>query len=265
MNIYLRELKVNLKSLIIWSTTLAALGILVMSFFPTIAREAETFEKLLESMPKSLLTAFGLEKISMTDILGFYATKHYITVTLFGSIFAIILSSGILSKEESDKTIEFLLSKPVNRSEIITRKLLSYVTIIFIFNIVVSIALYITLQIVKIEDFSIKSFILLSVGPLLLHLTFASIGFLLSVFVTKSKTVLSVSLGIVLVTYFLSIASALSKKLDFLKYLSPFKYVDATDIITTEKIETKYLVIMAAIIIITITLTYVFYNKKDIS
>jgi len=264
MNIYLRELRINQKSLMIWSVTLAALGILVMGFFPTIAKEAEIFEKLITSMPKGLLTVFGLEKISMTDILGFYATKHYITVTLFGSIYTIMLSSGMLSKEESDRTIEFLLSKPVDRSTIVTSKLLSFITIIIIFNILVSIVMYITLQVVKIEDFSIKLFLLLSAAPLMLHLTFASIGFLVSVVVTKSKTVLPVSLGIVLVTYFLSIVSALSEKLDFLKYLSPFKYVDAIDIITSGRVEPQYLIIMAVINVAAVVLTYLLYNRKNI-
>jgi len=265
MNIYLRELAVNRQSLVIWSTLLAGLGILMMGFYPTIAKEAETLEKLIAVMPKGLLAAFGLEKISMTDLLGFYATKHYLTITLLGSIYAIMLSSGILSKEESEKTIEFLLSKPISRSEIVTSKLLSFVTILTALNVLVSLVMYITLQAVKIEDFSIKLFVLLSLAPLLLHLTFASVGFLVSVFVTNSKTILSVSVGIVLVTYFLSIASTLSDKLGFLKYLSPFKYVDAVDILTSARIDPVYLAVMAGIFAAAVMLTFVFYNRKNIT
>lgn len=265
MNIYLRELTVNRRSLVTWSTLLAGLGILMMAFYPTIAKEAETFERLIAIMPKGLLATFGLEKISVTDLLGFYSTKHYLTITLLGSIYAIMLSSGILSKEESEKTIEFLLSKPISRSEIVTNKLLSFVTILIALNVLVSLVMYIILQAVKIDNFSTNLFVLLSLAPLLLHLTFASVGFLISVFIPNSKTILSVSVGIVLATYFLSIASTLSDKLSFLKYLSPFKYVDAVDILTSGRLDPVYLALMAGIFAAATTLTYIFYSRKNIT
>ncbi len=263
MNIYWRELSINRKGLLIWSVILAGLGVLVLAFYPTIAKQAEEFQRLMVSMPKGLLAAFGLEKISMTDIMGYYATKQYTTLTLFGSIYAIILASAMLSKEESDKTIEFLLSKPVSRSEILTAKLLSIITLITVFNLIITIVMYISLQIVKTTDFSIKTFLLLSLAAFLLHLTFACLGFLASVIIHRNQTVLPFSLGLVLVTYFLSIATALSEKLEFLKYFSPFKYVDAVDIITKFRIEPEYLIIMAAINIAAIVLSYALYNRKD--
>ncbi len=110
MNIYRRELSINRTGLLIWTLILAALGVMVLGFFPALAQQAASLDQLLSSMPRSLLLAFGLEKISMTDIMGFYATKQYTTITLFGSIYVILLSSSMLSKEEGDKTIEFLLS-----------------------------------------------------------------------------------------------------------------------------------------------------------
>lgn len=264
MNIYQREMRVNAKGLIIWCTILAGLGILVMAFFPTIAKQAETLQQLMASMPSALLEAFGLQKISLTDILGFYASKQYPTITLFGSIYAIMLASGILSKEDSDRTIEFLLSKPVTRDAIVTSKWLSVVTLILIFNIVISIIMFIALQIVKINDFNIPVFLLLCIGPLLMHFTFASIGLLLSVVVRKTRSILPLALGIVLVSYFLGIAAALSEKLDFLKYFSPFKYADAIDIITNQRIEPLYLVLMLAINAAAVLLTYSIYRRKDI-
>lgn len=263
MNIFWRELRINRSSLIAWTLILAALGVLVMGFFPSLARQAATLEKVMSSLPQGILLAFGLEKISMADIMGFYATKQYTTVTLFGSIYAILLSSTILSKEEADKTIEFLLCKPVTRREIVTAKLLSIATLIFIFNLLITVIMYVTLLAVKNQDFNVNVFLLLSLGSLLLHLTFASIGYLVSVLVHNTKSITPLALAIVLVTYFLGIASALSDKLDFLKYVSPFKYVDAVDILTQVTIKPEYLALMATINILAIALTYSIYQRKD--
>lgn len=262
MNILKRELKVNLSNLIIWTAILAGLGILVMAFFPSLARQAATLEKVMSSLPRGVLLAFGLEKISMADIMGFYATKQYTTVTLFGSIYAILLSSSMLSKEESEKTIEFLLSKPVRRQDIVTSKLLAVVILITAFDLLITLIMYVTLLAVKTNDFSLKIFLLLSVGSLLLHLTFAAIGYLLSA-LARSKSMTPLALAIVLVTYFLAVASALSNQLDFLKYFSPFKYVDAVDILTQAAIPTDYLLLMALINTGAIVLTYLIYQRKD--
>jgi len=263
VNIYWRELSVNRKAMLIWSVILAGLGILVLAFFPTIAQQAESIQQLMAGMPKGLMEAFGMEKISVTDIMGYYATKQYTTLTLFGSIYAIILASGILSKEENDKTIEFLLSKPVSRSKIISAKLLSIITIIIIFNLLITVIMYISLEAVKTADYSLKVFLLLSLAVLLLQLTFACLGFLASVIIRRSQNVLPFSLGLVMVSYFLGIASVLSEKLDFLKYLSPFKYVDAVDILSQQRIDPTYLVIMVLIDVIAVAMSYYLYRRKD--
>lgn len=264
MNIYWRELRINRRSLVIWVITLAALGVLVMALFPSIAKEAQNFGELLAVMPQGLIAAFGLEKISMTDILGYYATKQVISVSLFGSIYAIMLGAGMLSKEVNDRTIEFLLSKPVSRSEVITAKLCSVVTLIVLFDLLISAIMFAVMETVKIEDFSINLFVILSAAVMLLHLTFASLGFLIAVADPHTRSVVPFSLGLVLVTYFLSIAAALSDKLDFLKYFSPFKYVDAADIIVAGRIEPAYLVLMALINGTAVILTFVLYRRKDI-
>lgn len=262
MNILMRELRINRINLLVWTVILAGLCILVMAFFPSLARQAATLEKVMSSLPRGVLLAFGLQKISMVDIMGFYATKQYTTVTLFGSIYAILLSSSMLSKEESDKTIEFLLSKPASRREIVTSKLLAIIILILILNLLITLAMYITLSVVKTQAFNMKIFLLLSIGSFLLHLTFAAIGYLLSA-LARHKSLTSLALAIVLVTYFLGIASALSSKLDFLKYLSPFKYVDAVDILTRVTIPADYLLLIAIINVTAITLTYIIYQRKD--
>lgn len=265
MNMYLRELRINFKSLIIWLIVLIAFGIMVMAIYPTIAKEAETLEALMAALPKGMVDAFGYDKVSMTNIMGYYATEHLMWVSLLGSIYAMMLGAGMLSKEENDRTIEFLLSKPVNRSEIVTAKLLSTITLVFILNLIISLVMYITLQAVKIDDFSTKTFIILSISVLLLNLIYAFIGFLISVVFSRTKSVMPLTIGVVLVTYFLSIAAALNQKLDFLKYFSPFKYVDPMDIIASGRLDTDYLPLMAVISLAAIVFTYILYNRRNIT
>ncbi len=265
INLYLRELNRNKKGLFIWSAIIIGLVVMVMAIYPSIAEEAEIYERMIETMPKAFSAMLGLNELSMSDIFGYHAIEGFLMVTLLGSIYVMILSSGILSKEEGDKTVEFLLSKPISRREVATSKLLCYLTNIFILNIVVSIVLFISFKMVSKESFSMKTFILICLAPLFLQLTFSAIGFLISVFITKSKKVMPVSLGVVLVTYFLGLFSGLSDKLEFLKYLSPFKYFEAKDIIQNNQIDMKSIIFMIAVNVVCIGLAYAIYERKDIT
>lgn len=110
-----------------------------------------------------------------------------------------------------------------------------------------------------------RIFALLSIATLLLHLTFAALAFLFSSVMRKTRNVLSISLAVVIVSYFLNIMSGLSEDLDILKFFSPFKYVDAANIINDNVLETIYIVIMIGIISFSIIASFIIYRKKEIS
>jgi ABC-2 type transport system permease protein len=263
--IFKRELKRNLKSLIIWSIVLSGLIILTLSIYPQFAEQQKEMTKLLEAYPESIKKAFGMNELNMGDLMGFYGVEIYMMTTLLGSIYSAILASNILAKEENEKTIEFLLSKPVTRSRIVTEKLLAVLVNILIFNVVSAIASIIGFQFAKDPDVPTDTFSLLIAATILLHLTFGAIAFMLSSLMKKTRNILSVSLGIVLAAYFMNVMAGISEDLEFLKYISPFKYVDAASIINDNEIEPLYIFIMAAVILISIFTSYMIYRKKDIA
>jgi len=115
--------------------------ILMMSMFPSIAKGSDKITQLLDAYPKELLSAFDMDKLDFGDVFGYYSVEGYLFITLFGSIYTILLASGILSKEQGDKTIEFLLSKPITRKEIVTSKLLTFLTNIVILNLLLTLSL----------------------------------------------------------------------------------------------------------------------------
>lgn len=236
-----------------------------MSIYPSFSENAKMSQDVMKAMPKELLQAFGLDKLNMTDLLGFYATEAYFYVILFGSIYATILASSILAKEEAEKTIEFLLAKPVTRNAIVTGKLFAMLIYITIFNIIITSATYLTFLAVTSKQFDLGKFLLLSIGAFLVQLTFACISYFLSVFITKSKTAYPISIGMVIIGYIFSIISNISDKMENLKYLSPFKYVDYVDILVKGKIENQYLIIFLIVNILLIAGTYLFYNRKNIN
>ncbi|MFD2671052.1 ABC transporter permease subunit [Marinicrinis sediminis] len=262
--IYKRELRKNVKSLLIWSVILCGLILMSLSIYPQFTENKDMIDELLQAYPEPFKEAFGMNDLDFGSLLGFYGVEIHFMVALLGSIYAVMLASNILSKEENEKTIEFLLSKPITRSQILTEKLGAVLTHILIFNLLIMIVSLIGFQFSS-EDYALSTFLFLILGTVLMHLTFAALAFLLSSFMRKSRTITAVSLGLVLISYFLSIVSGMTEQLEGLKYLSLFKYVDAADIIKESALSPLYAFLMLVVIAASIGLTYSTYRKKDIA
>ena len=133
------------------------------------------------------------------------------------------------------------------------------------FNFLFSFANLILLNVFKTEDFSIKAFLLISVGAWLINMIFGLIGLVISAFSSKTRTNISLGLGLVFIGYFLSLMATLIERLNFLKYLTPFSYYNTEDLVINMKIEIPYLIITLVLSMICIAITYYGYTKKDIS
>ncbi|WP_462410151.1 ABC transporter permease subunit [Neobacillus sp. Marseille-QA0830] len=262
MNIFLHELKAYRKSTIIWSLSLVAVIILFMSFYSSFSKDAEEFTRLLANYPEAIRQAFGINLDNFFSIIGFYSYPLSF-ITLCGAIQAMNLGTGIISKETREKTADFLLTKPVTRTRILTAKLLAALVSLVITFAVYAAAAGITALQVQTEDFSMKTFFLLSLTVLFIQLIFLARGIIVSVLVSKIKSVLTVSLATVFGFYFLGMFSATTGD-EAKRYLSPFKYFDNAYIMEHAGYEASYLLTGLAIIVLAIAASYLVYVKKDI-
>lgn len=263
--IFKREMKRNLKSLIIWSLILAGLVLMMLSIYPQMAADQKAVEDMMKSYPEPLKKAFGMNELNFGSLLGFYGIEIYMMTTLVGSIYAALLASGILVKEENEKTIEFLLSKPVTRTEIVGQKLAAVVTNLVLMNVLLTLTSIAGFQFADGERYDGRTFAVLMAATFLLHLTIASISFLLSAFMRRSRNIVSVSLGIVFISYFLHITAGVSEKFESLKYVSFFKYVDAAHIVAEGAMEAVYVWIMLLLTGFCIAAAFLYYKRKDIA
>ncbi|WP_088071907.1 ABC transporter permease subunit [Gottfriedia luciferensis] len=262
MNIFLHELKAYRKSTLIWTVSLMAVAVFFLSLFPAIAKDYAGFSKVLEGYPEGVRKALGLEIESFGTVLGFYSYV-FIYITLCGAIQAMILGTSIVSKEVREKTADFLLTKPVTRTKVMSSKILAGIVSLLITNIFYLAAASIMAEHVKTADFSIKQFILISFSLFIIQLLFFGIGVLISVVFPKIKAVLSVSLGTVFGFFVIGmVVSTGSSNAE--RFLSPFKYFDPKYIIAHSKFEIQYLIVAVGIIVVSIIASYVIYTKNDI-
>lgn len=263
MNMYLYELKSQIKSAITWTLVLVALATIYLVMYPGVASDANAFKELLSNYPPTIRAMLGINIDTITSLLGFYS-MIFSFIILAGAIQAMNLGLSILSKESRERTADFLLVKPVSRSAIVTAKLSSAITTILGTNIAFCVITPIIANLVKIENFDLKVFTMINLTLFFIQIIFLTIGMIVSVFFQKMKTIIPISLGIVFGFYFIG-AFLATKNDDVVKrVLSPFKYFDITYIITNENYELPYLILSAVIVMTSILATFILYNKKDI-
>lgn len=246
----------------IWAISLSVGVIFFLSMFSAFSSDVDAMVNVLKHFPPAIRNAFRLSQGNLFTIYGFLA--YLLTfMTLAGAIQAMNLGVGIVSKEESGKTADFLLSKPITRTKVMTGKLLAAVTLVLLTNAVfVSVSL-ITGEAVSKTNINESKYVLIALTMLLIQLFFLAFGILLSVIIPKIKSVIGVSLPTVFAVFFIGMLGSILDN-ENIKYLSPFKYYDTNYIINHTAYDPKYLMIESAFIVAAIIAGYVLYVKKDI-
>lgn len=264
MNIFIRELKIKRKSIIIWGLSISAFLIFYMAFYPSISREAEAFKSLSEEFPIEFLEALGIKYgLSMGSLMGYFSMT-FTMVQLAIAIQSANYGFSILSEEERELTAEFLLTKPVKRNKIFWSKFFAAALSLFITDLIIGIGIFIVLEFFNggdIYDRDIAIKIILTIP--LFQLIFLSIGMLISVILRRIRTVISFSMGLVIGLYTLnSLASILSS--EELSYISPFYYFEPGYIVRYGNYDSKLLIIAILMVIISILISNILYIRRDI-
>ncbi len=262
MNIFLRELKANLKSLLIWSAIIALLIMIAAAKFSAFAGNPEMLA-ILDSMPPAMLDAMNMRAFNLTTLSGFYGLM-FLYFGLMGAMAAAIWGSDIISKEERDKTVEFSLVLPVSRSHVVTAKALAALV-----NCIAFVLITWGISLVAVRSYSpdqvFHEFLRLEMlAMFLIELIFLAVGLLLGCAMKRYKLSASTAVGIILGTYMLSILSEMQKDLDFLKYFTPFRYFDAGEFFHSGTLEGIYLLLTALILVVCVAAAYLTYNRRDL-
>lgn len=263
MNIFLRELKANRKALIIWSVCMFLLILSGMAKY-TAYSSGGTMSEVFDKMPYSMRAMLGIGSFDVTTMSGFFAFLFpYIELT--AAIHAVLLGSGIIAKEERDKTTEFLMVKPVSRTTIVTSKFLAalvnivIVNVVSLFSCIVMVAAY-----NKGKDIS-SEVVLFLLSMFIVQLIFLSLGALLSAFIRNVRASGSLATGILLGSFVISKITDLTDRVNALNVLSPFKYFSYQNIVNGNGLSFGIVILSILLVAAFSVLTYFFYMKRDLN
>lgn len=227
MNLYFRELKAHRKALIIWSLIMVFLSMAgIGKYTASLASGGggQWLNDMMKEMPKSLQALFGVGLMDLSKLMDYYGIL-FLYIALVATIHAVFTGNQIISKEERDKTAEFLLVKPIS------------------------------------ESFG-SNLLKLMAALLVLQLIFLTLGAFMAAIIGRHKLSAALASGIMLFMFLLSILTDIAGQLDFLRYFTYYKYYDAKELLKGGY-TAVYPVLTALFVIIFTAGTYYFYKKRD--
>jgi ABC-2 type transport system permease protein len=264
MNIYLHEFKSKIRSVLIWSASIAALLVVFLSLSRAFTEQSAVLAQAMANFPRELLVAFGMENMDMTTVLGFFGL-----IFLFCQICLAIQAAnygfGLVSIEETELTADFLLAKPVGRVRIMTTKFLAALSSLTLTNLVVWIVSFSGLAIfAKGDGYSVKSLVVLLLSIVVFQLFFLSVGMAISLMVKRVRSVIPFSMGLVFGLYILNAFGGMIGQ-QSLEVISPFKHFDPNYIIKHAAWDLPLVSISLGITLVSLAASYLLYARRNIA
>ncbi|MBW4846672.1 MAG: ABC transporter permease [Lachnospiraceae bacterium] len=260
--IYLKELKLTQKTLVIWLVLIVMLTGFAAIEFIVLKDAMGEIAAMAVSFPKIILILFGLNGVRVDTPLGAYQCMVFWTNLLaffyagFSGIFAV-------SREERFGTSEFLFSKPYKRSAIIWAKIGAAVTNLFVFSLTVGIMSYLCI-ILPLGDLSITGVhIITTLGIFLTQVVLFSVGIFISGLAKSYKTASLFTMLTVTAFYVISFALDYIGTMDFLKVLTPVSYFNVVSV-SENGLSPFYILLSLIIILAGCFMAIRFFERKDL-
>ena len=260
MTITRHELRRGKTSWLIWTGAIAFLLATCIFLYPEMKGQMGSIGDMFSSMG-SFTAAFGMDKLNFGTLNGYYAIECGNVLGLGGAFFAALCAAAILSKEEKDRTAEFLLTHPVSRVRVVSEKLLAVFLQVTAMNVVIFLISVGSIAAIG-ESVPWKEVCLLHLAYWLMQLVVAGICFGVSAFMSKGSA--GVGIGIAAGLYFMNLIANITDSVSFLNTITPFGFCSGADIVSTGTLDGKGIAVGFTLCALGILAAYLKYPRKDI-
>ena len=256
-----QEMKLNIKSLLIWALTVGGLGFVCILMYTSMEGEvmdmADTFSQM-----GAFSDAFGMSTLSIATLPGFFATEVGTVHGLGSAMYAAFFASCMLSKEEDGHTGEFLYSLPVSRTKVITAKALCILIDLIAFTIICGIFYFLGFAALD-SEIPMQEMIRFLGSMLFMNIEIASVSYLMSSISGKNRV--GAGLGVALIFYLYDLIGRVIPDLKDLLFFGPFSYANASEIFAGID-NPDYSILTGMIItVLSVAGAYFIYNRRDLA
>ncbi len=261
MTLLKHELKENWKSFLIWTISIVVICFGCLLMYGSLEESLDEMAQMYANMG-NFSAAFGMDRINIGTMEGFYATEIAIMFGLGAAMYAAMLGSAILSKEEEGHTVEFLFTLPQSRKKVVLVKYAAMFLLVLLLNLIV-VAFSLLGFACMGNEVNLQGFWLYHGICFLMEMEIATICFLISAVTTKKNV--GIGIGLVILLYAGDMMCRLIPDLEDLKYVIPYYYANAVDLFQ-DGLDGKgpMLATAAAMIVLCFAASLIIYDRKDL-
>lgn len=208
-------------SILAWGLGLAALGLFVVPFYDVYLEQEEQMLQLMESYPPEVMAFFG----GMADITSpeGFLNGQLATLPLILGIFAVLVGSGLLARDEESGRLDLILAHPVSRLALFGGRLAAFVTATLAILTLCWLGFSIPLGGSSLGvNWGQMALPFLSV--LAVVLAFGTLALLLSMLLSSRRKAAGTAGGVMVASFFLSGLANMNEDLAFLARVFPYEY-----------------------------------------
>lgn len=221
--------------------SLIAVGVGVAIFFYLILLSSSSFatdsdvQGFLREPPRAIQALLG-GSVDFLRPSGWVAAgmSHLLTLSLFTAS-ALMIASGAVATEVERGTIDLVLTRPVQRTSFLAGKAAAaLVAVTFAEAMGFASALLARLTIDKVDEVAVGELARVFFGSWLLFSSVAMVALLISAHSSLRGRAVGLGVGVVVLSFFVNFAALLIDDLYGLRFLSPFHYFRAGEVMAGE-------------------------------
>lgn len=228
----LRYALIRFRSQIVgWGLGIAALGLIIVTFFDTFMQQQENFLRMIENYPPEFLAFFGGDAATLATTEGYLGMYGFSMLPVIIGIFAVIAGSGLIAADEESGRLDLIMAHPLGRSAFFLSRLLALVitTVAILFLGWLGFSLLLGTSSL---DVTPMEMILPFLSVLVQSLIYSSLALFLSM-ILPARRLAAIGAGLVLViSYFVTSLSFLNESLTTIGQFLPYAYFQGSEAIS---------------------------------
>ncbi len=263
MKIFSWSLKDERVWLLVFSAGIVGISAFIIFLYPLIG---EMMKGLLDK-EEIIRALVGRDASLMKDRSYFDVWMCLEFFSYFGvlvGVHPLIFATGAVSAEVERRTMELLLAQPVSRTRVLSEKFLALMVNLLVLCVIGYLAVFAGASLWVDEDASFQEYIYILINNYFLLIFIAAFGFFCSVLIDGQRTALSLTLGVIVTSFIVYRALSAVGMAAWLTYLTPYRYADATKILSTGGFNWSDNIILAVAGAAFLAGALILFGRKDI-
>lgn len=261
MTIIKYEIKQLKGTLIIWTISLFLVILMILPVYIGMMSSADTL--VLEGFGGNpMLEAMGVTLDVIATPMGTYAFLTFY-VFLACAINGMNMGLKMITKEYTQKTADFIFTKPHSRGKVFLSKILAILISALIIGLAYFLGSWAGMLIGAGGDYNFFIMTQIAFSIVFIQLIFAALGLLAGIIFPHIRAPLLFATAVAFVSY---VVGSFSNKMGYtaFTYLSPYHYFTSAEIIKTGFYEPRFLVLSFLLVGSLLVISYLIFSKKDI-